>query len=117
AEIARLRGAFAKALHGTRQMVFLNGEAGIGKTTIVEAFLDETAAGAEVWVARGQCVEHRGQSEPYLPVLDALQRLTHHATGAKVVETLRKRAPTWLVQMPGVIDDASFSELRKRVDG
>jgi DNA-binding winged helix-turn-helix (wHTH) protein/tetratricopeptide (TPR) repeat protein len=117
AELAHLRGAFAKALHGKRQMVFLNGEAGIGKTTIVEAFLDEVAASAEVWIARGQCVEHRGESEPYLPVLDALHRLTHQATGAKVVETLRKRAPTWLVQMPGVIDDASFSELRKRVDG
>jgi DNA-binding winged helix-turn-helix (wHTH) protein/tetratricopeptide (TPR) repeat protein len=116
-EMARLRGAFAKALQGTRQIVFLNGEAGIGKTTIVEAFLDEIADGAEKWIARGQCVEHRGESEPYLPMLDALLRLTHQAAGAKVIETLRKRAPTWLVQMPGVIDEASFSELQKRVAG
>ncbi len=117
AELARLRGAFAKASLGARQIVFLNGEAGIGKTTIMEAFLSEADAGDEVWIGRGQCVEHRGESEPYLPMLDALHRLAHHAAGARVVETLRKRAPTWLVQMPGVIDDAAFGELRKKVDG
>ncbi len=43
AELARLRGAFAKASIGARQVVFLNGEAGIGKTTILETFLNEVA--------------------------------------------------------------------------
>jgi DNA-binding winged helix-turn-helix (wHTH) protein/tetratricopeptide (TPR) repeat protein len=117
AELARLRGAFAKASLGARQIVFLNGEAGIGKTTILEAFLKEAADRDEVWIGRGQCVEHRGESEPYLPMLDALHRLAHHADGAQVIETLRKRAPTWLVQMPGVIDDAAFGDLQKKVDG
>ena len=77
AELARLRSAFAEAARGVRQIIFLNGEAGIGKTTIVEAFLNEAAAGDEVWIGRGQCVEHRGESEPYLPMLDALNRLAH----------------------------------------
>jgi DNA-binding winged helix-turn-helix (wHTH) protein/tetratricopeptide (TPR) repeat protein len=117
AELERLRGAFAKALHGNRRIVFLNGEAGIGKTTIVETFLEEAAGDDRAWIARGQCVEHRGESEPYLPMLDALHRLIHQAEGARVVDVLRKRAPTWLVQMPGVIDDATLVDLRKRVDG
>jgi DNA-binding winged helix-turn-helix (wHTH) protein len=117
AELARLRSAFAKAALGARQIVFLNGEAGIGKTTIVEAFLNEAAERDEVWIGRGQCVEHRGESEPYLPMLDALNRLAHQANGAQVIETLRMRAPTWLVQMPGVIDDAAFIALQKKVDG
>ena len=43
AELARIRGAFAKASLGARQVVFLNGEAGIGKTTILETFLNEAA--------------------------------------------------------------------------
>jgi len=116
-ELARLRGAFAKALSGTRQLVFLNGEAGIGKTTIIEAFLSEEAERDEIGVGRGQCVEHRGESEPYLPMLDALRRLIHQPDGARVIETLRKVAPTWLVQMPGVIDDAAFSDLQKKVEG
>jgi DNA-binding winged helix-turn-helix (wHTH) protein/tetratricopeptide (TPR) repeat protein len=117
AELARLRGAFAKALLGARQIVFLSGEAGIGKTTVVEAFLNEAAERDQVWIGRGQCVEHRGESEPYLPMLDALRRLANHADGAEVIETIRRHAPTWLVQMPGVIDDAAFSELQKKVDG
>ena len=50
-------------------------------------------------------------------MLDALHRLAHHADGARVVETLRKHAPTWLVQMPGAIDDAAFNELQKKVEG
>jgi DNA-binding winged helix-turn-helix (wHTH) protein/tetratricopeptide (TPR) repeat protein len=116
AELARLRGAFAKALQGARQIVFLAGEAGIGKTTILESFLNDVA-GDDVWVARGQCVEHRGESEPYLPMLDALHRLAHQADSAKVIDTLTKCAPTWLVQMPGLIDAAAFSDLQKRVDG
>ena len=74
-------------------------------------------AGDDVWIARGQCVEHRGESEPYLPMLDALHRLAHQADSAKVVDTLSKCAPTWLVQMPGLIDAAAFSDLQKRVDG
>ena len=50
-------------------------------------------------------------------MLDALHRLAHHADGARVVETLRKHAPTWLVQMPGAIDDAAFNDLQKKVEG
>ena len=111
-ELARLRGAFAKATQGARQIVFLDGEAGIGKTTILESFLNEVA-GDDVWIARGQCVEHRGESEPYLPMLDALHRLAHQADSAKVVDTLSKYAPTWLVQMPGLIDDAGVQRSAK----
>ena len=50
-------------------------------------------------------------------MLDALNRLAHQAAGAQVIETLRKRAPTWLVQMPGVIDDGAFVELQSKVVG
>ena len=50
-------------------------------------------------------------------MLDALNRLAHQAAGAQVVDTLRRRAPTWLVQMPGVIDDGAFVELQSKVSG
>ena len=39
AELAQLHGWLAKALSGTRQVVFVLGEPGIGKTTLVDAFL------------------------------------------------------------------------------
>ena len=39
AELGHLHSLFAKALRGERQVVFITGEAGIGKTTLVDAFL------------------------------------------------------------------------------
>jgi predicted ATPase len=38
-ELAQLHSWFDKALSGERQLVFVTGEAGIGKTTLVDAFL------------------------------------------------------------------------------
>src|SRR5271167_1965130 len=67
AELARLRSAFLKASTGMRQVIFVSGEAGIGKSTVIEAFLAHAAARDGVLIGRGQCVEHRGESEPYLP--------------------------------------------------
>ncbi len=45
------------------------GEPGIGKTAVVEAFATQVAAGPQVCVAWGQCVEHLGAGEAYMPVL------------------------------------------------
>jgi predicted ATPase len=38
-ELAQLHGWFDKALNGERQLVFVTGEPGIGKTTVVDVFL------------------------------------------------------------------------------
>jgi DNA-binding winged helix-turn-helix (wHTH) protein len=42
AELAQLHQWLAKALHGARQLIFVTGEPGIGKTTLVDAFLAES---------------------------------------------------------------------------
>src|SRR5262249_22934547 len=75
AELLRLQGWLDKARRGERQVVFVTGEAGIGKTTLVEAFHQRLRARPEVWVARGQCFEQHGPGEAYLPVLEALSGL------------------------------------------
>ncbi|MGH8010355.1 MAG: AAA family ATPase, partial [Candidatus Binatia bacterium] len=41
AELTRLHQLYIKALGGERQMVFVTGEAGIGKTTLIETFLEQ----------------------------------------------------------------------------
>src|SRR5262245_9846472 len=55
---------FQRAAHGARQLVLLSGEAGIGKTTVVEMVLAHL--GPDRWgrMARGQCTEHYGEGEP-----------------------------------------------------
>ena len=40
AELAQLAQSLARALTGERQLVFISGEPGIGKTTLVETFLE-----------------------------------------------------------------------------
>src|SRR5262249_39681375 len=54
AELAQLRGWLEKALQGRRQVIFVTGEPGIGKTMVVEAFLARAAVEGSVWVTRGQ---------------------------------------------------------------
>jgi DNA-binding winged helix-turn-helix (wHTH) protein/tetratricopeptide (TPR) repeat protein len=114
AELERLAGLYSLAAGGRCQVAFVTGEAGIGKTTLVEAFA--AAAGGDALVARGQCLEHRGPSEPYLPVLDALARLGREE-GRAVLAPLARAAPTWLAQLPGLIDPGDRETLALRALG
>ena len=100
-ELGRLLSFFLEALAGHRQVVFLTGQAGIGKTTLVETFLAD--ADAEVLVGRGQCIEQHGAGEAYMPVLEALGRLCRGPEAEELVRLLAERAPTWLAQMPSLI--------------
>jgi DNA-binding winged helix-turn-helix (wHTH) protein len=115
AELERLGRLYGLAQAGRRQVVFVTGEAGIGKSTVVEGF----AAGVEQeragLVARGQCLEQRGAPEPYLPVFDALDRLCRADPGAMAL--LSRVAPTWLVQMPALVDPADRDDLERRALG
>ncbi len=97
-EMATLRQRLEAALRGERQLVFVTGEPGIGKTTLVEAFLQH-AADAGATVARGACLEQYGGSAGHLPWLDAISALCRHAATAS---TLARHAPTWLAQLPAL---------------
>jgi predicted ATPase len=93
------------------------GEAGLGKTTLVEAFVAEIGNHDPLWVGRGQCVEHYGVGEAYLPVLEALGRLCRGPGGKELVALLGQQAPTWLVQMPGLVRATDLETLRRRIVG
>jgi predicted ATPase/DNA-binding winged helix-turn-helix (wHTH) protein len=119
------RGGDMKALHrafeGTlahrRQVVFVTGEAGIGKTALTDAFLTEIAASNGALIARGSCVEQFGTGEAYLPVLAALGAACRGPDGERIIDLLGRHAPTWLAQMPGLIRDESLQALHLRVQG
>jgi predicted ATPase len=116
-ELDALHGALATALTGVRQLLFITGEAGLGKTTLVEAFLTALEASGPLWIGRGQCLDHYGAGEAYLPVLEALGRLCRGPGGKEVVALLEQQAPTWLVQMPGLICAADLEILQRRITG
>jgi DNA-binding winged helix-turn-helix (wHTH) protein/predicted ATPase len=116
AELAKMRGWLNRALDGERQAIFITGEPGIGKTTIVQAFLEE-ACQSPVMVARGQCLEHYGSAEHYLPVLDGFSRLLQSSGGVQALNLLRHQAPLWLAQMTAVIPQAERDLLQSKIAG
>src|SRR5215831_7656122 len=116
-EVDTLEGWFQRAARGERQVVFFSGDAGVGKTTVLDLWLARLAAGGAVWSGRGQCTEHYGEAEPYLPLLDALGRLSHGPHGPEIVTVLRRYAPMWLVQLPGLISDAELERVQRQVQG
>jgi DNA-binding winged helix-turn-helix (wHTH) protein len=116
-ELDALHGALASALTGVRQLLFVTGEAGLGKTTLVEAFLTALEEYGPLWIGRGQCLDQYGAGEAYLPVLEALGRVCRGPGGPEVVALLRQQAPTWLVQMPGLVRAADLETLQRRIAG
>jgi len=116
-ELARLHAAFARAQRGERQLTFVSGEAGIGKTTLVDCFLAQARASGHVWIGRGQCIEQQGPGEAYLPVLEALGQLCRERHGEQVIAVLRRYAPMWLVQLPGLLEPGELEALQRQVHG
>ena len=106
-----------KAFDGERQVVFVTGETGIGKTTLVEAFLERASTDAAVWIATGQCMEHFAEGEAYFPVLEALARLSEQPGRERLIEILRQHAPTWLAQMPSLVSEGDRERLKRETLG
>src|SRR5215471_1163925 len=117
AVLRRLHAAWTQACQGVRQVVLVTGEAGIGKTAVVEAFAAQVTTDPRVWLAQGQCVEHYGTREAYLPVLEALGQLVRAPGGARLVAVLRQQAPTWLVQMPWLLAPTDRVQLQYELQG
>jgi DNA-binding winged helix-turn-helix (wHTH) protein/predicted ATPase len=143
AELTQLHTLLGKALTGERQLVFITGEAGIGKTTLVDAFLQSLESRVQpqaskgqgltstvqtldprrqtldsgLWLGRGQCLEHYGEGEAYLPVLEAVGQLCQHPDGTDFLAALRRYAPTWLLHLPGVVEPTEWEALARQGAG
>lgn len=107
-----------KASQQKRQIVFVTGESGIGKTALVDAFLSQAhAALPGLRIARGQCVEGYAGKEPYYPMLEALGQLCQGQHGEPVIATLAAQAPTWLAQFPALLTREHRETLQREILG
>jgi DNA-binding winged helix-turn-helix (wHTH) protein/tetratricopeptide (TPR) repeat protein len=116
APLSELSDCLEKARCGARQVVFVTGEAGIGKTTLVDAFEQHCAGYAEVRLARGQCIEGFGGKEAYYPVLEALGLLVG-TKDRSLVEILARQAPTLLTQFPSLVKPDQKDSLERNILG
>ena len=106
----------SQARAGRRQVVFVTGEAGIGKTTLID-MATEGLSRQGVGLLWGRCAEVFGAEEAFLPLIDALAEACRGAEGGRVFETLRDHAPTWLLQLPGLLDARDRAAMQTEIFG
>jgi DNA-binding winged helix-turn-helix (wHTH) protein/tetratricopeptide (TPR) repeat protein len=114
---ALLEACLEQARRGHRQVVFVTGEPGVGKTTLVDAFQRRAAMRASLRIACGQCVEGFGGKESYYPILEALGQLLRETQHNAVVPALVRCAPTWLVQFPSLVKGDTREALHREIIG
>lgn len=115
-ELERLNECLDRSLAGNRQVVFVTGEAGIGKTSLADVFQAEAARRGCV-VSRGQSLEGFGEGEACYPVLEAIAGVCRGPVRDSLVQTLRTYAPTWLVQFPFLLTSQDQAALRRELLG
>jgi len=104
AELEVLMNALDTARAGRAQMVFITGEAGIGKTSLVRQFLGRLSQESDLALGWGKCYDLHGESEAYLPILEGIDRLARGSQGEKVQRLLSQYAPSWHAQFPWMLN-------------
>lgn len=103
AEMEHLGAALARAAAAAAgpRLVLVTGEAGLGKTTLVEELLRRARRGPlPVAACIGRCFEAGGDTEPFFPLLEAIGALA--ASEPTVRHALRTCAPSWCRELPAV---------------
>ncbi|MCK6544349.1 AAA family ATPase [Myxococcota bacterium] len=113
AELTTLRELFTRARAGRRQLAFVTGEPGIGKSTLVRTFVASLDPRAVI-VASGACLEQHGTPEPYLAIIEALGGLVRSERGAELRTALVRHAPTFVAQLPSLVRDDQLAEVTRR---
>lgn len=115
--VQQMLKAWAAATQGVRQILFITGEAGVGKTTLVSAVLARAISLGPVRATWAECVQHTGVGEPYEPLLEAITRLCRQPGGQQLLPVLEHHAPTWLAQLPALLSPPRFAALQRNTAG
>lgn len=91
-ELEKLDGDLDRTTKGIRHLIFLTGEAGTGKTALVDAFCIRNCSDDGTFLARGQCVEGFGGKEAFYPIREALGQLLEDD---RTSQHLAKSLPAW----------------------
>jgi tetratricopeptide (TPR) repeat protein len=58
-----------------------------------------------------------GRAKRYLPLLEALERLCRNPGGERLVTLLAQYAPSWVVQLPGLLSASALADLQHTLAG
>jgi ABC-type oligopeptide transport system substrate-binding subunit/DNA-binding SARP family transcriptional activator len=88
-ELAQLDSALDVALAGNGHVVFVTGEAGTGKSALLNAFARRAReVHLDLLLAGGSCSAHTGVGDPYLPFREMLGLLTGDVEGRWAARTI-----------------------------
>lgn len=101
---------------GERRLILVGGNAGVGKTTLIDAFCAQLRT-ERTSVGWGQCLEHAGAGEAYLPVLECLGRLGQGPQRERWRQVMGQYAPSWLIHLPSWVGELEWPQLQLKVQG
>lgn len=123
AELSALTEALARAGAGTPQALLLGGEAGVGKTRLLEEFLEQARAAGGV-TTLGGCLELGADGLPFAPFTTALRGLRSAVDPAVLAAAaegreleLARLLPDLAVPAPAAPPREEYAELADGADG
>ena len=116
-EMATLNRLMREAANGHRQVVFVTGETGIGKTTLLNSFVNKVESKPGICVALGDVARARGEGEPFSPILSALTKILKGSYREAMIAALRQNAPGWMLQFPSLLDPTEVDRISKDLTG
>ena len=116
-ELRGAHGVIPLGRQGQRPVVFITGETGIGKTTLVQAFVAQLSSLTNAWIGLGKCIEYYGAGKAYLPILGAFGHVCRAPHGVRLLALLRHHTPSWCAYLPALVPAMEVEALQQHRHG
>ena len=100
-ELAALEAALARAANSEPGIVVVAGEAGIGKTRLIEAFIEHARTGGSR-VLVGGCLDLADDGLPYAPLTEALRTFLRDLSPQQIASVLGPARDEIALLLPGI---------------
>ena len=114
-----LTSALESVESGHGQFRCISGEAGMGKSTVTEAFLQQVRGrDSKCLVGNGRSSERHGGTSSYMPIVESLMELVNMDESGTIARQMAECAPTWYgLVFPGIDDGNVVQGLRANTQG
>jgi len=100
-----LHSALGRVKDGRGHMLLVAGDAGVGKTTLVNDFLSDLRADdPHALIAHGRCSERLAGTGGYLPIVEALHQFMGRSADTVTARLVKSMAPNWYEQIVSATD-------------